>query len=285
MRVTTLTAELAENVRRSVSCHGVKGVHDDSVVDSNMTQPPQAPELDIVIPVYNEGLGITRVLESFTRFVRTPCRVLICYDRDDDNTLPVTRAYPQDDFAIVSVKNRGRGALGAVLTGFAASGAPAVLMYPADDDYNAPRIDEMARRCRDGADIVVASRFAPGGCMEGCPWLKALLVRSSAWTLSRLARLPARDPSNGLRVFSRRVLDTIPIESHVGFAYSIELLVKVHRLGWPIVEVPVEWHERTTGRSRFQVLKWVPQYLRWFMYAFATTYLFQGPDTVRLKSV
>jgi len=245
--------------------------------------PP--PALDIVIPVYNEGPGIARVLDSFTASVRTPCRVLICYDRDDDNTLPVVRAYSSPSFAVVPVKNRGRGALGAVLTGFAESTAPAVLMYPADDDYNAPRIDGMAQRCLDGADIVVASRFVPGGCMVGCPWLKSTLVRGSAWALSTLARLPARDPSNGLRIFSRRVLDTIPIESSVGFAYSIELLVKVHRLGWPISEVPAEWHERQTGRSRFQVLRWVPQYLRWFLYAFETTYLFRGPGTVRLKSI
>ena len=99
------------------------------------------PELDIVIPVYNEGQNILPVLESFKRHVTTPCRVLICYDHESDNTLPVVRAYPQETFPVQLVKNRGRGALGAVLTGFQDSTAPAVLMYPADDDYNAPRID------------------------------------------------------------------------------------------------------------------------------------------------
>src|ERR1043165_7188529 len=97
----------------------------------------QKPELDIVIPVYNEGENIVRVLDSFRKHVQTPCRVLICYDREEDNTLPVIRAYPQDAFTLQLVKNRGKGALGAVLSGFEASTAPAVLMYPADDDYNA----------------------------------------------------------------------------------------------------------------------------------------------------
>jgi len=240
-------------------------------------------ELDIVIPVYNEGDNIVPVLRSFKQHVRTPCRVLICYDQDSDNTLPVARGFPQDAFALRLVKNQGRGALGAVLTGFRDSTAPAVLMYPADDDYNAPQIDRMMEQFRAGCDVVVASRFVAGGCMKGCPWLKAVLVRSSAFVLHHVARLPTRDPSNGLRIFSRRVLDTIPIESTVGFAYSIELLVKAHRLGWRIGEVPAEWHERRAGKSRFQVLKWVPQYLRWFSYAFATTFLFRGPGTVELK--
>jgi dolichol-phosphate mannosyltransferase len=49
--------------------------------------------------------------------------------------------------------------------------------------------------------------------------------------------------------------------------------VKCHRLGWPIGEVPIEWYERTAGQSRFRVLKWLPKYLRWYFYAFATTWL------------
>jgi len=242
-----------------------------------------APKLDIVIPVYNEGENILPALDSFKRHVKTPYRVLICYDREEDNTLPVVRAYPQENFTIQLVKNRGKGALGAVLTGFEDSTASAVLMYPADDDYNAPQIDPMMAKFREGCEIVVASRFIPGGCMRGCPWLKATLVRSSAFALYHFARLPTRDPSNGLRIFSRRILDTIQIESTVGFAYSIELLVKAHRLGWRIDEVPASWFERRAGKSRFQVLKWVPQYLHWFGYAFATTYLFRGPETVKLK--
>ena len=51
----------------------------------------------------------------------------------------------------------------------------------------------------------------------------------------------------------------------MGFAYSIELLVKAHRLGWPIAEVPFLWHERKAGQSRFRTLRWLPAYLRWLV--------------------
>lgn len=238
--------------------------------------------LDVVIPVYNEGANIVRVLDSLREHVRTPFRVLICYDHDDDDTLTALRAADLGGLDVRPVKNRGRGALGAIVTGFA-EGRAAALVFPADDDYNAPHVDRMVALHRGGCEIVAASRFLPGGCMVGCPWLKATLVRTSAWALHHLARVPTHDPSNGLRLFSRRVLDTIPVESTVGFAYSIELLVKCHRLGWPIGEVPVAWYERRAGQSRFRVLRWLPQYLRWFFYAFATTYLFRGPGTVALK--
>jgi hypothetical protein len=94
--------------------------------------------------------------------------------------------------------------------------------------------------------------------------------------------LPEPKPGDLLAiiVFGEGRLRAIPLESTEGFTYSIELLVKCHRLGWRIGEVPVEWHERKTGQSRFKVIRWLPAYFRWFKYAFETTYLKRGPEAV-----
>ncbi|MBX3553465.1 MAG: glycosyltransferase family 2 protein [Pseudolabrys sp.] len=244
------------------------------------------PRLDIVIPVYNEGGVIVPTLTSLRAGLKTPFRVLICYDREDDDTLTTIRAHPDlmTTMDIVFVRNAGRGAHGAVLTGFAASRAPQVLMFPADDDYNAGMLDAMVAKAEAGCAIVCASRFMAGGSMVGCPWLKAALVRGANFTLYHLAGLPTHDASNGFRLFSRRVLDTIVIESDRGFCYSIELLVKSHRLGLKIGEVPARWFERQAGQSRFRVLRWLPAYLRWYLYAFATTWLRRPASTVPLRS-
>jgi dolichol-phosphate mannosyltransferase len=241
------------------------------------------PELDIVIPVYNEGRNIVPTLAALARELRTPARVLICYDREDDDTLPAVRAATPGSLPIEFVRNTGRGAHAAVMTGFAASRAPFVMMYPADDDYNPVMLDSMVALARGGCDIVCASRFVPGGSMVGCPPLKAVLVRTGNFTLRHLAKLPTADASNGFRLFSRRVITDIAIESDRGFCYSIELLVKAHRLGWRIGEVPVRWFERRHGTSRFRVLRWLPAYLRWYGYAFATTWLRRPPGTVARK--
>jgi glycosyltransferase involved in cell wall biosynthesis len=246
-----------------------------------------ASHLDIIIPVYNEGANILPALQSLIRTVKTPLRVLICYDREDDNTLTAIRnnCDALGALAIEFIRNQGRGAHGAVLTGFGASAAPFVLVMMADDDYNAGIIDAMVAKAKGGCDIVCATRFMPGGSMVGCPWLKSALVRTGNFTLYHLGRLPTRDATNGFRLFARRVLDQIVIESDLGFCYSIELVVKCHRLHWLIGEVPAQWRERARGTSRFQVMKWLPAYLRWYFYAFATTYLHRSPRTVRLKSV
>ena len=141
--------------------------------------------------------------------MKTPQRVLICYDREDDDTLPAIRdnRAALGELAIDFVRNRGRGAHGAVLSGFAASTAPFAVVLPADDDYNAGMLDAMVARAESGCDIVCASRFMAGGSMIGCPWLKACLVRAGNFTLYHLARLPTRDASNGFRLFSRRAMD------------------------------------------------------------------------------
>ena len=242
--------------------------------------------LDIVVPVYNEGRNILATLGALREHMRTPARILICYDRPDDDTLTTIRENPGrvEGLDIEFVRNPGRGAHGAIMAGFAASRAPFVMVYPADDDFNGAIVDAMVGKAEAGADIVCASRFIPGGCMVGCPWLKALLVRTAAFTLYNVARLPTHDPTSGFRLFSRRVIDRIAVESDSGFCYSIELLVKCHRLGWPVAEVPAQWFERTKGASRFRVISWLPAYLRWFGYAFATTYLRRPAGSVKLRS-
>ena len=244
-----------------------------------------ALRLDVIIPVYNEGANICQTIQSIARAVRTPLQVLICYDHEDDDTLPAitNNRDALGTLEIKLVRNRGRGAHAAVLTGFAISQAPFVVIFPADDDYNTGIVDTMVKKAESGCDIVCASRFMPGGSMVGCPWLKALFVRTANFTLYHLARLPTHDASNGFRMFSRRVIDEIEVESTRGFCYSIELLVKCHRLGWRIGEVPALWFERTKGNSRFQVIKWLPAYLRWYAYAFATTFLRRPASTVCLR--
>jgi len=125
------------------------------------------PELDIVIPVHNEGRNIVATLRALASSLTTPARVLICYDHPDDDTLPAIRDNAQSHagLRVELVRNRRRGAHGAVMTGFAASTAPCILMYPADDDTNAAMLDRMVALARGGCEIVCASRFMPGGAM------------------------------------------------------------------------------------------------------------------------
>src|SRR3989338_2171821 len=113
-------------------------------------------ELDILIPVYNEGENILSVLKSLDQTVKTPFHILICYDQDTDNTLPAVRSYKPHNFSVEFVKNEGKGVHAAVMSGFKRSAAPAVFLIPADDDYNAGIVDQIYAKFKEGNDLVAA---------------------------------------------------------------------------------------------------------------------------------
>ena len=250
-------------------------------------------ELDIVIPVYNEGENILDLFRAFKRDVKTPFRVFICYDFDEDATLKTLKENKFNFSAqggsafggeISFVKNPGAGVHSAIMAGFKATSAPAVLIFGADEANNAPVIDKMYEKFKEGNDVVVASRLIKGGEMSGGPRLKSLVVTLASFSLNRFVGVPATDATYAWRMFSRRLIDSVEIESTAGFTYAIELLVKCHRLGWPVAEVPARWIMRKSGESRFNFRKWLPHYAKWFFYALGTTYLRRGPKTVKLKS-
>ena len=229
--------------------------------------------LEIVIPVYNEGENILKLLEIFSNFVKTNFKVLICYDLKDDDIFKFEDEFKRFNFDIKLIKNPSSGPLTAIKQGFLEGNSDAVIVYPADDFLNYKILDKMYNKYLEGNDIVVASRFIKGGSMKNCPLIKSILVRTASFTLYFLSSIPVRDASNGFRLFSRKLLNEVEIDSKIGFAYSLELLVKCHRLKKKIAEVPALWEERSVGKSRFKLVKWIPQYLKWYLYGLGTTWL------------
>ena len=231
--------------------------------------------LDIIIPVYNEGENILSVVSHIKKNVTTKYQILICYDNDDDNFFE----YQEKIFGIyndiVLVKNKYIGACGAIKTGLLHSTTNVKIVYPCDDLINGCIIDAMYKKFLEGNEIVAPSRFMKGGSMKNCPIIKEILVRFSSYTLFVLSSIPIEDASNGFRLFSKKIVDTFEIESNLGFAYSLELLVKTERAGYKICQIPSQWIERTVGSSKFKIFMWLHEYLKWYFYGLQTSWLFK----------
>ena len=228
--------------------------------------------LEILIPVFNEGSQILKLMKLLNENVKTKFRVLFCYDLENDDIFKFKNELNKFDFEIKYIKNPTRGPCSAIKNGFEKGNSDCVIVYPADDFLNYNILDNMYNKFLDGSHIVVASRFIKGGSMINCPLLKSILVRTASFTLYILSSIPVRDASNGFRLFSRELLNKVEIESKVGFAYSLELLAKCNRLNYKISEVPAKWEERSEGSSRFKIFKWLPQYLKWYIYGISTTW-------------
>lgn len=227
-------------------------------------------DLDIVVPVYNEAENFGAFVDSLLAHVRTPHRVLVVYDREDDTTLPVARAAMARHPGIVLVRNPVRGVLSALKTGLAAVEAPAAIISMADLSDDHAKIDRMVELFREGADLVAASRYSPGGEQIGGPFVKGLMSRTAGLSLHYLGGVGTKDATNNFKLYSKRLIDAVTIESQKGFEVALELTVKAHRLGMKIVEVPATWRDRTAGQSNFKIVEWLPGYLHWYWFGLSS---------------
>lgn len=225
-------------------------------------------QLSIVVPVFNEAENIQAFLRDLEAALTEPHEVLIVYDFPEDSTLPAIAEMSPPPAAVRLIHNTlGRGVLNALKAGFAAATGEVVLVMMADRSDDPACVAEMARKVRAGADVVAGSRYVRGGRQEGGPWFKRQLSWWAGISLYYLAGLPIHDATNNFRAYSRRVIDTIPIEGTSSFALAIELTLKAHWRGWRVEEVPTTWRDRTAGESRFKLWAWMPHYLRWYLRA------------------
>jgi dolichol-phosphate mannosyltransferase len=189
----------------------------------------------------------------------------VVHDFDEDTTVPVVKRLQAEIPELQLHRNTiGRGVLNAIKSGLKAAHAPYVLVTMGDGSDDARDIDPMYALAIGGADVVAGSRYMRGGRQLGGPFLKRTMSRAAGLSLHWVAGIPIHDATSNFRMYSKRLLDQVTIESDGGFELGIELTVKAHLLGLRIAEVPTTWRDRTAGQSRFQLWRWLPRYLRWY---------------------
>jgi len=227
--------------------------------------------VSVILPVYNEEGNIAACLRGLTKALDgLDHEILVCYDLDEDTTLPAIARMEDKPAAVKLVRNSlGRGAASAIRAGFQAARGDVLVVTMADLSDPPEVIRAMARKIRDeGADVVSGSRYMKGGSQTGGPWLKTFLSRTAGLTLHWFAGLATHDATTNFRAYSRRFIGSVRIESEHGMELALELTVKAHLAGDRVDEVPSSWQDRSAGESRFRLWKWLPRYLRWYFKAF-----------------
>lgn len=223
--------------------------------------------LGIIIPVYNEGANIGATLASIAEKISTPHTISIVYDFEEDNTLPVAKNFAEQGMDIALIRNRTPGVVHAIRTGLHAAQEPYLLVTMADlsDDYRV--VDEMCRLMDQGYDVVCGSRYMCGGRQIGGPLVKKTLSRLASLSLKWLTGIPTHDITNSFKLYRKAVVESFPLESPGGFEIGMEITVKAFLQGFRITEVPCTWTDRTQGKSRFKLVQWAPNYLKWYRLA------------------
>lgn len=219
------------------------------------------------MPVYNEGDIIGETLRRVESAVKIPHELLIIYDMDNDTTIsPVNKLqkkYPN----IKLVKNiYGKGALKALKTGLKKAQGDSVCVMMADLTDDPKILNKMYEKFCQGYGVVAASRYMKGGHQIGGPFIKQILSRLAGVSLHYLVGLPTHDATNSFRLYSRKFLQKTGIESDGGFELALELTVKAHFGNYKVTEVPTTW-TYLAKESRFYLAKWLPKYLKWYLWA------------------
>jgi len=226
--------------------------------------------LSVIIPVYNEGANFRELWKQICREIGADFAAYVVYDFDEDDTVPVVREIiASGEPRLHAVKNqRGRGVVAAIMTGFdvASNGPGLVVMADLSDDL--AQVGRMLALYEEGYDVVVGSRYMKGGRLIGGPFFKQMLSRLAGTSLYWLRGLPTHDATNAFKIYDLAMVKSFAVESTGGFELNLELTVKAFLAGYRITEVPSMWRDRTSGNSRFRLWRWLPMYLRWYLYAF-----------------
>ena len=228
-----------------------------------MTEAPAAgAALSIVVPTYNERDRIGELVEAiFAAYAaeHVAGELIVVDDNSPDGTGALA-----DELArrhrITVVHRRGKLGLGtAVIAGFAAATAPIVGVIDADMSHPPAMLPRMlAVLSAESADLVVASRYIPGGGTRGWP-LGRLVMSRLACLLAR-GLTPIHDATSGFFLIRRDFASGVRISAG-GFKICLELLVR----GRPasVVEVPYVFEGRTAGASKMNLTEALG-YLRQF---------------------
>jgi len=215
--------------------------------------------LTVVLPVRDEGANLRAWWTQASSLLPQGARVLLVYDDETDDTLPVARALVAEGAPIAVIRNAGAGFAAALLTGLRAVDSGPVLVTMADLADDLAALPAMLAAWSAGADLVVGSRYVRGGSSVGGSRLKRLVGRWGSAVLRHAAQFPVRDASNAFRLYDGSLVHRLQVPPATGFEVMLALLLAAWQAGARVEEVPAAWRARERGASHFR-LGWLPRY-------------------------
>ena len=229
----------------------------ETTASSERSDPPQ---LSLIIPTYNEAENLPRLVECVHRALEGCSFELILVDDDSpDGTATVaselsrdfTRDFPLDGTLKLVVRTGERGLATAALAGFRRATGRVLGVMDADLQHPPEHLRPMLAAIDQGADLVVASRYSPGGADLGGIFRKNTSRAASLLTRTLLSSARATpDPLSGFFLLRREVVDNVEL-SPVGYKLLLEVLVRGRARR--VESLPYVFQRRLKGNSKFNV--------------------------------
>lgn len=223
-----------------------------------MAQPPRAAQpIDpvlVVIPTYNERENLTPILRRLHETL-PEVHALVVDDGSPDGTGELADKLAADDNRVHVLHRTEKAGLGAAyVAGFRwglERDYATIVEMDADGSHAPEDLPRMLEALKD-ADLVLGSRYVPGGSVVNWPKRRELFSRA-ANLYSRVALgMKVREYTAGFRAYRRAVLEKLPLDEIAsrGYCFQIDLAWRTVRTGFELIEVPITFTEREIGQSK-----------------------------------
>ena len=209
----------------------------------------------LCLPTYDERENLEPMLRALRDVLGPDDRVLVIDDSSPDGTGELAdRLAGELDFVDVLHRPRKEGLGPAYLAGFRralAAGAELIVEMDCDFSHDPADVPRLLDAAAD-ADLVLGSRYVPGGGVENWGLVRRLISSGGSLYARLLLGVPVRDLTGGFKVFRRDALEAIPLDRvhSRGYAFQIELTYRAIRRGFRVVEVPIRFVDREVGGSK-----------------------------------
>jgi len=208
----------------------------------------------VVVPTYNERDNVD-VIARRLRAAVPDAHLLVVDDNSPDGTGKLADELAETDDHIHVLHREGKAGLGAAYVagfGWAREQAYDVVVEMDADGSHAPEQLPRLLAALEDADLVLGSRYVPGGSVVNWPKSRELLSRGGNLYTRLLLRLPLQDATGGYRAYRRTVLDGLPLGSisSQGYCFQVDLAWQAWQQGHRVVEVPITFVERERGESK-----------------------------------
>jgi dolichol-phosphate mannosyltransferase len=208
----------------------------------------------VVIPTFNERENIERIVPAV--LAAHPADLLVVDDESPDGTGDLAAAlagrYPRVEVLHRAGKPRGFGP--SYIDGFSEAlrrGYAYVVQMDADFQHD-PEMVPVLRRAAESADLVIGSRYVKGGGAGGWSWHRRVLSQGGSFYARKVLGLPVHDLTSGFKCWRAEGLRAVKFETvaSTGFAFQIEMNFRAVRAGLHVLEVPIQFIDRSLGTSK-----------------------------------
>jgi dolichol-phosphate mannosyltransferase len=208
----------------------------------------------MIVPTYNEIDNLADVVDRVRRC--TPdVDILVVDDHSPDGTGELGDRLAAGDPQVRVLHRPVEQGLGAAyVAGFRAAleaGYDVIGEMDADGSHQPEQLPLLLAALTE-ADLVIGSRWVPGGSVVNWPWHRRALSRGGNLYTRLLLGMPVRDATAGFRLYRRETLQTVDVDrvQSLGYVFQVELVHRTLHAGLRVVEVPIEFVERVRGDSK-----------------------------------